>query len=56
VAVIGYPGSPDDMTIGGRMEFFAPPTTIAPVFPYKRLPEGFVGEQPVDVDVFFRIA
>jgi S1-C subfamily serine protease len=53
LAVIGYPGPPDDMTVAERMEFFAPPDAIVPVFPYKRLSSGFVGEQQVDSEGLF---
>lgn len=53
VAVIGYPGPPADMTVAEQIQFFSPPDTLSPQFPFKRLSEGFTGSQKVTEDGFF---
>jgi V8-like Glu-specific endopeptidase len=53
VAVIGYPGPPADMTAAEQIQFFSTPVTLSPQFPYKRLSEGFTGDQKVTSDGFF---
>lgn len=53
VAVIGYPGPPADMTAAEQIQFFSTPVTMSPQFPFKRLSEGFTGDQKVTEDGFF---
>ena len=57
VAVIGYPGPPSDMTVAEQIEFFHTPKAATPQFPYKRLSEGYTGDEPVtDGGYFFHKA
>jgi V8-like Glu-specific endopeptidase len=54
VAVIGYPGPPDDMTIAEQIDFFqAPGAANVPQFEYKRLSEGYTGSEEVTPDGVF---
>ena len=53
VAVIGYPGPPSDMTVAEQIEFFHTPTAATPQFPFKRLSEGYTGDEKVTTDGYF---
>lgn len=53
LAIIGYPGPPEQMSIGERMQYFSAPDTITPVFPYKRLAEGYCGDRAANADGIF---
>ncbi|GAB7549940.1 trypsin-like peptidase domain-containing protein [Cupriavidus sp. 8B] len=52
VALIGYPGPPEDMTVAEQIEFFHTPTAKSPQFGYKRLSEGYTGTDPVSDGYF----
>ncbi len=53
VAVMGYPGPPDDMTVAEQVEFFRTPDKLAPQFPFKRLSGGFTGGKKVTDEGMF---
>ena len=53
LAIIGYPGPPSDMTPAEQIQFFSTPDKENPQFVYKRLSEGFSGDEPVTSDGFF---
>ncbi|CAE6708438.1 serine protease [Paraburkholderia aspalathi] len=53
VAIIGYPGIPDDMTVPEIIEFFHTPIYANPQFAYKRVSEGYTGTDPVSGDGYF---
>jgi V8-like Glu-specific endopeptidase len=53
VAVMGYPGPPDDMTVAEQLQFFRTPLTVTPQFGYKRVAGGYTGDRPVTDQGFF---
>ncbi|MGK5078908.1 trypsin-like serine peptidase [Janthinobacterium sp. HLX7-2] len=53
VAIIGYPGPPSDMTPSEQIQFFSTPDKETPQFVYKRLSEGFSGDDAVTSEGFF---
>jgi hypothetical protein len=53
VAVIGYPGDPEDMTVPEKNQFFHTPITKTPQFGYKRLSGGNTGAKAGPPDGLF---
>ena len=54
IAIIGYPGPPEDMTAAEQVQFFSSPDKEeVPQFTYKRLSGGFTGDELVTSDGFF---